>query len=93
MQTIENWLPETYDILFINLDRETHQELARAGKIREKDEKIHMILTSENQENIQETFDLMPAVYLITPIRKRKSETLDTNNPKKSKRPAVVYHF
>lgn len=25
LQTIENWLPETYDILFINLDRETHQ--------------------------------------------------------------------
>mgnify|MGYP000656483821 CR=1 FL=1 len=70
LQTIENWLPETYDILFINLDRETHQELARAGKIREKDEKIHMILTSENQENIQETFDLMPAVYLITPLEK-----------------------
>ena len=70
LQTIENWLPETYDILFINLDRETHQELTRAGKIREKDEKIHMILTSENQENIQETFDLMPAVYLITPLEK-----------------------
>ena len=44
--------------------------LTRAGKIREKDEKIHMILTSENQENIQETFDLMPAVYLITPLEK-----------------------
>lgn len=32
LQTIENWLPETYDILFINLDRETHQELTRARK-------------------------------------------------------------
>ena len=84
LQTIENWLPETYDILFINLDRETHQELTRAGKIREKDEKIHMILTSENQENIQETFDLMPAVYLITPLEKDRRLYITFNYKRKT---------
>ena len=40
LQTIENWLPETYDILFINLDRETPSGVSqRPEKIREKDEK------------------------------------------------------
>ena len=41
----------------------------------------------------EEIIDLYAGGVSDNPIRKRKSETLDTNNPKKSKRPAVVYHF
>ena len=45
---IQDWLPENYDILFINLDNK--ESLCYAKKIRLKDERVHIVLLSENQK-------------------------------------------
>lgn len=69
-QLVKNWVTEKYDILFVNLDNTEKDSLYYAEKIRLKDEKVYIILLSENQEKIQETFEIMPASYLITPVEK-----------------------
>ena len=69
---IQDWLPENYDILFINLDNK--ENLCYAKKIRLKDERVHIVLLSENQTNIQDTFEIMPATYLVTPVKKEELE-------------------
>ena len=69
---IQDWLPENYDILFINLDNK--ESLCYAKKIRLKDERVHIVLLSENQTNIQDTFEIMPATYLVIPEKKEELE-------------------
>ena len=69
---IQDWLPENYDILFINLDNK--ENLCYAKKIRLKDERVHIVLLSENQTNIQDTFEIMPTTYLVTPVKKEELE-------------------
>ena len=69
---IQDWLPENYDILFINLDNK--ESLCYAKKIRLKDERVHIVLLSENQKNIQDAFEIMPATYLVTPVKKEELE-------------------
>lgn len=73
-QLIQDWMPETYDILLVNLDTKEKEGLRYAKKIRLKDDKVHIILLSENQEKIQETFEIMPATYLVTPVKKEELE-------------------
>ena len=71
-QYIRSWMSEMYDILFINLNNK--EDLCYAKKIRLRDDKVHIILLSENQERIQETFEIMPATYLVTPVKKEELE-------------------